>query len=296
MVKLAEKCIRGSGGAVTRRYTLGHWIISETQNISGTWATSFYGYDGHSSARFLTNATGTVTDNYTFDAFGIKIAGAGSTPNQILCSGEYLDLGTGNYALRNRIYRQNTGTFLSADTTPGQLPYVYTADNPVMFVDPSGHAFSLPSPSVSIDISTAIDAAVTDASAGVVTEAGNVAVGVETEQIAELEAEAITIAEDEATTGAKFGVIGSYPGYINVARALGAVFFDPSAEVYQVAGTVANQAFIRAAATAGVTFILSTPPEEAGTGLQLEIQMLISAGYTYVETGLGITLQPPGGL
>lgn len=40
-------------GAVTRRYTLGHWIISETQNISGTWTTSFYGYDGHNSVRFL---------------------------------------------------------------------------------------------------------------------------------------------------------------------------------------------------------------------------------------------------
>ena len=130
-------------GAVTRRYTLGHWIISETQNISGTWTTSFYGYDGHNSVRFLTNSAGTVTDNYTFDAFGIKIAGAGSTANQILYSGEYLDLGTGNYALRNRIYQQNTGTFLTADTTPGQLPYVYTGDNPVMFADPSGHAFSL---------------------------------------------------------------------------------------------------------------------------------------------------------
>ncbi len=73
------------------------------------------------------------------DAFGIKIAGSGTTPNQILYSGEYLDPGTGNYALRNRIYRQNTGTFLTADTTPGQLPYVYTSDNPVMVADPSGH-------------------------------------------------------------------------------------------------------------------------------------------------------------
>ena len=135
-------------GAVTGRYTLGHWIISETQNISETWTTSFYGYDGHNSVRFLTNAAGTVTDNYTFDAFGIKIASAGSTPNQILYSGEYLDLGTGNYALRNRIYRQNTGTFLTADTTPGQLPYVYTSDNPVMFVDPSGRGLL----SVAVDL------------------------------------------------------------------------------------------------------------------------------------------------
>ena len=93
-----------------------------------------------------------LTIERSADAFGIKIAGAGSTPNQILCSGEYLDLGTGNYALRNRIYQQNTGTFLTADTTPGQLPYVYTSDNPVMFADPSGH-ISIPSITVSIGIS-----------------------------------------------------------------------------------------------------------------------------------------------
>ena len=159
MVKLAEKCIRGSGGTVTRRYALGHWIISETQNISGTWTTSFYGYDGHNSVRFLTNASGTVTDNYTFDSFGIKIAGAGTTPSQILYSGEYLDLGTGNYALRNRIYTQNTGTFLTRDTYAGQNgdpitlhQYLYAGADPVNMFDPSGRDFSIPSLTVSIGI------------------------------------------------------------------------------------------------------------------------------------------------
>ena len=146
-------------GAVTRRYTLGHWIISETQNISGTWTTSFYGYDGHNSVRFLTNSAGAVTDNYTFDAFGIKIAGTGTTPNQILYSGEYLDPGTGDYDLRAREYNQATGTFPTMDTTPGQLPYVYTSDNPVMFVDPSGD-FGISDVTTSIAISLTIGNAV----------------------------------------------------------------------------------------------------------------------------------------
>jgi RHS repeat-associated protein len=137
-------------------HVLGRWIISETQNISGTWTTSFYGYDGHNSVRFLTNANGAVTDNYTFDAFGIKIAGAGTTPNQILYSGEYLDPGTGDYNLRDRIYRQNTGSFMTADTTPGQLPYVYTSDNPVNMVDPSGH-IGIVSVVVDFSLSLAVD-------------------------------------------------------------------------------------------------------------------------------------------
>ena len=145
-------------GAVTRRYTLGRWIISETQNISGTWTTSFYGYDGHSSVRFLTNSTGAVTDNYTFDAFGTKISGTGTTPNQILYSGEYLDPGTGNYDLRNRVYQENTGTFLTRDTYAGQNgdpitlhQYLYADANPVMMTDPSGN-ISMASLSLSISI------------------------------------------------------------------------------------------------------------------------------------------------
>lgn len=132
-------------GVVTRRYTVGHWVISETQNISGTWATSFYGYDGHNSVRFLTNSAGAVTDNYTFDAFGNKIAGAGTTPNQILYSGEFLDPGTGNYDLRARVYNENTGTFLTRDTYAGQNgdpitlhQYLYAGADPVMNLDPTG--------------------------------------------------------------------------------------------------------------------------------------------------------------
>ena len=181
---------------------------------------------------------------------------------------------------------------MTADTTPGQLPYVYTSDNPVNMVDPSGK-FGIADVSVSLDISAAIDTATADVAAGAITEVGNVAVGAETEQIAELVDEAITLAEDQATTGAKFWVIGNFPGYINVARTLGAVFFNLSSEMYAVAGQVANEAFIRAAAAAEVTFILSTPPEQAGPGTLQEIQWLIDLGYRYAQTGLGYTLQPP---
>ena len=93
------------------------------------------------------------------DAFGIKIAGAGSTPNQILYSGEYLDLGTGNYGLRARVYDENTGTFLTRDTYAGQngdpitlRQYLYAGADPVMFADPSGREFTIPSVTISIGI------------------------------------------------------------------------------------------------------------------------------------------------
>ncbi len=79
------------------------------------------------------------------DAFGIRIAGAGTTPNQILYSGEYLDPGTGNYDLRARVYNENTGTFLTRDTYAGQNgdpitlhQYLYAGADPIMNFDPTG--------------------------------------------------------------------------------------------------------------------------------------------------------------
>jgi hypothetical protein len=129
---------------------------------------------------------------------------------------------------------------------------------------------------------------------GAMGEAESLVADAETEQLGELTQEAITTAEGQAS-GSSFGVIGSYPGYINVAQQLGAVFFNLSDTLYAAAGQLANQAFIRAAIATGVTFILSTPPEEAGPGLQMEIQMLLQAGYQYVQNGWGITLAPPGG-
>ena len=49
------------GGAVGRSYTYGLKLISQKQ-ASGV---SFYGYDGHGSVRYLTDASGAVTDTYT---------------------------------------------------------------------------------------------------------------------------------------------------------------------------------------------------------------------------------------
>ncbi len=69
------------GGSVTRRYTFGHSLISQTQVINNAWQTSFYDYDGHGSTRLLTDAAGTVTDTYDYDAFGNLLASTGNTPN-----------------------------------------------------------------------------------------------------------------------------------------------------------------------------------------------------------------------
>jgi hypothetical protein len=84
-------------GALVRTYSYGLERISETQPINSTLTTSFYGYDGHGSVRFLTNTTGAITDTYDYDAFGNLINSTGSTPNNYLFAGEQYDPVLGLY-------------------------------------------------------------------------------------------------------------------------------------------------------------------------------------------------------
>lgn len=102
-------------GTVQRVYTYGLNRISQSQ-ASGT---SFYGYDGHANVRLLTDATGSVTDRYDYDAFGNAISQAGSTPNVYLYSGEQNDPNLDLYYLRARFLSQSTGRFWTMDNVEG---------------------------------------------------------------------------------------------------------------------------------------------------------------------------------
>ena len=61
--------------SVVKQFTFGHDLIS--QRIIGG-PLSFYSYDGHGSVRQLTDASASITDTYTYDAFGILIDRTGS--------------------------------------------------------------------------------------------------------------------------------------------------------------------------------------------------------------------------
>jgi len=136
-----------AGGSVTRTYAYGLQRISENQQISGTWTPRFYGYDGHGNVRFLANTAGTITDTYTYDTFGMQIAHTGTTPNTFQYSGEWLDSNVGLYYLRARYLNQATGRFWARDPVEGMKccglsgnPYIYTKDNPVNAIGPTGLA------------------------------------------------------------------------------------------------------------------------------------------------------------
>lgn len=135
-------------GAVTRTYAYGLQRISENQQIAGTWTPSFYGYDGHGNVRFLSNTSGTITDTYTYDAFGMQIARTGTTPNVFQFSSEWFDSSLGLYYLRARYLNQATGRFWTRDPVEGKRccglswnPYIYVKQNAVNALDPTGRDY-----------------------------------------------------------------------------------------------------------------------------------------------------------
>jgi len=133
------------GGSVTRAYSYGLGLINERQAITGSLATSFYGYDSHGSVRFLTNSAGSVTDAYDYDAFGNLIASTGTTPNNYLFAGEQFDPALGLYYSRARYLDVRSDRFMTMDPEPGDTRdpvslhrYLYANANPVNALDPSG--------------------------------------------------------------------------------------------------------------------------------------------------------------
>jgi RHS repeat-associated protein len=136
---------------VVRQYTYGHDLLSQRQQIGALWQTHYYGYDGHGSARYLTDPSGAVTDAYAYDAFGSLVARTGSTPNDYLYAGEQYDPHAGFYYYPRAGYMSlSTGRFTTQDTYEGVShdpatlhKYLYAGADPVNKVDPSGHFFGM---------------------------------------------------------------------------------------------------------------------------------------------------------
>jgi RHS repeat-associated protein len=130
-----------ASGTVQASYVYGLGLISQSR----AGVLSFYEKDGLGSTRILTDASGSVTDTYTYDAFGNQIASTGTTVNNYRYTGEQYDSKLGNYYLRQRYYDPKIGRFNRKDIYEGNLnqpaslhKYIYTESNPVNRIDPSG--------------------------------------------------------------------------------------------------------------------------------------------------------------
>ncbi len=107
---------------------------------------TYYTQNAHGDVVNLTNADGEIVKFYTYDAFGVEKNISDSDSNPFRYCGEYFDAETGTIYLRARYYNPTTGKFISRDSFAGRRSdplslnlYTYCVNNPIIFIDPSGH-------------------------------------------------------------------------------------------------------------------------------------------------------------
>ena len=157
-------------GSKTTNYYYQDGVVSYTtdgensqtsQNLIGTdgnmLATQRYGSDHtdyllyhkdiQGSTTSLVKGDGSADATYRYTDFGeTTINGDNKAENEVCYTGGIYDQSTGLYYLNARYYNPEDGRFVTEDTYRGETNepdtqnlYVYCADNPVNYVDPSGH-------------------------------------------------------------------------------------------------------------------------------------------------------------
>ena len=149
------------GGSTKYFIYHGMQIVFEYEDSVSDGTTYYYGlnrthssdgdifvYNAHGDTVQLVNNNAVVV-SYTYDAFGNLTNTVGNSDNAFLYCSEYFDAETETYYLRARYYNPANGRFTQQDawafmdpTDPLTLNlYTYCANNPVLYVDPSGNAW-----------------------------------------------------------------------------------------------------------------------------------------------------------
>ena len=117
----------------------GHELLASDSERARTYY--HYACDELGSITDITDCHGTVLNHYAYDAFGNRTVEEETVENRFGFAGEMLDAVTGQYYLRARFYNPVIARFLSEDTYYGDglNLYAYCHNNPVRYVDPSGH-------------------------------------------------------------------------------------------------------------------------------------------------------------
>lgn len=112
-------------------------------------ATQYYLYnkDIQESTSSLVKEDGSADATYQYTDFGeTTIQGDDQAKNEVCYTGGIYDQSTGLYYLNARYYNPEDGRFMTEDSYRGEIMnpetghlYVYCANNPVNYVNPSGH-------------------------------------------------------------------------------------------------------------------------------------------------------------
>ena len=130
----------GSGNVIAD-YTYG---IGLTSRVAAGGAAAYYDFDATGSTVGLSGASGNYQDAYRYLPFGAVLTSSGAIPNPFQFVGQagVMTEADGLDFMRARFYSSVRGRFLSPDPLGlggGQANlYVYAAQNPLAFIDPSG--------------------------------------------------------------------------------------------------------------------------------------------------------------
>lgn len=139
-----------SGDALVNSYTYGNQRISidtNNPNLYNKTGISYYLYDGRGSVSNVVKSDYVLT-SYSYDPYGNVTSDIpNSFTNYYGYNGEDTSHVTSLQYLRYRYYDTSDGRFNSPDNYLGQITsalsknrYAYTENNPISYIDPSGHA------------------------------------------------------------------------------------------------------------------------------------------------------------
>ena len=132
--RVRKRIIRGMGIAASE---------DTEQKEDNIFTTAYHYYHGNErmDVEYITDEAGSVRNSYAYDAFGGIISSKETIPNRYTYNGESYDKTTEQYYLRKRFYNPKLCRFTQEDEYRGDglNLYAFCANNPVMYVDPSGY-------------------------------------------------------------------------------------------------------------------------------------------------------------
>jgi len=227
-----------SNGSLAARYDYGDDLVRMDRG-SGVY---YYIYDGLGSTRQLVSTAGSVTDTWSYSAFGELASHTGSTANPFLFNAQQFDQATGNYYLRARYYDQSNGRFLGQDANEGNEEdpitlhrYLYAGAEPVDQVDPSGNDFTTFALCIVMAFSSVTDSQYNSATIRGGAYASTQIVGTSNIAIASSEAAAASAGAVSSQVIAGIGVSAAAGSSVSGYLALGGALFASTISLFNAA-------------------------------------------------------------
>ena len=122
-------------------------VIATSRGTGNSENWYLYNKDIRESTTSIIGANGSAAVTYKYDDFGnTKLTGGTGIDNEICYTGQIYDRSTGLYYYNARYYDPKNARFLTQDTYRGENDqpdtlhlYAYCANNPINYVDPTGH-------------------------------------------------------------------------------------------------------------------------------------------------------------